>query len=90
MNTIPDNQISTQTVSATWKAPATAPAEPRTYLYFVAYCANGGVFGNCYMPLSFEIESKADVEWLRDQLRGDGVPDAVVLSFALLPGGLGD
>ena len=66
--------------------PVTVSAAPREYLYFVSYTAMGD-FGNCYLPLTFEIATRADVEWVRDELRAQGIRNAVVLSFALLPGG---
>ena len=68
--------------------PVTVTATPREYLYFVSW-TSGGRFGNCYLPLAFEITSRADVEWLRDELRRQGVVNAIVLSFTLLTGGWG-
>ena len=63
----------------------TVSATPSEYLYFVSWTSMGG-FGNCYLPLTFEITTRDDVEWVRDQLREQGVTNAIVLSFALLPG----
>ena len=79
------NSIENSTSTA---QPVLVTASPREYLYFVSW-TSGGRFGNCYLMLAFEVTSKADVEWLRDELRRQGVVNAVVLSFALLPGGWG-
>ena len=61
-------------------------AASREDVYFVANTAQGRS-GNCYLPLTVRIESRDDVEWVRDELRRQGLINAVVLSFALLPGG---
>ena len=82
MTTNPDN--STHSTAG----PVTVTATPREWRYVVSW-TSGGRFGNCFLPLTFEITSKADVEWLRDELRRQGVVNAIVLSFALLAGGWG-
>jgi hypothetical protein len=79
--------MTTDPMTNTDAEPVTVSAAPREYLYFVSYTAMGD-FGNCYLPLTFEIATRADVEWVRDELRAQGICNAVVLSFALLPGGL--
>jgi hypothetical protein len=81
MNNSTDNSNSTA-------QPVSVTASPREYLYFVSYNAMG-TFGNSYLMLSFEVTTRADVEWLRDELRRQGVVNAFVLSFALLSGGWG-
>jgi hypothetical protein len=81
MTTHPDN-------STTDSMAAPVTASPCEYLYFVSW-TSGGRFGNCYLPLTFEILNRTDVEWLRGELRRQGVGNAMVLSFALLSGGWG-
>ena len=82
MTTQPDNTSSSDGTAA----PVTVTARPREYLYFVSW-TSGGRLGNCYLPLTFEITTRVDVEWLRDELCRQGYPDVIVMSFALLPGG---
>ena len=85
--TQPDNSsTSTTTRSA---APVTATARPREWLYFVSYATSTAQLGNCYLSLTFTIESAADVDWVRGELVRQGLTGAVVLSFALMPGGWG-
>jgi hypothetical protein len=69
--------------------PVTAAAEPTEYLYFVSF-VTAGEFGNLCLPLSFEVVSVTDVDWIRHELRARGLRGAVILSFALLPGGWGE
>lgn len=82
MTTQPD----TTSTSGSAAAPVTVTARPREYLYFVSY-RSMETFGNSYLMLTFPIETRDDVDWVRDELRRQGMTNAIVLSFALLPGG---
>jgi hypothetical protein len=76
--------------SDTGSGAATAvTGSPREYLYFVSYATSTAQLGNCYLSLTFTIESAADVDWVRGELVRQGLTGAVVLSFALLSRGWG-
>jgi hypothetical protein len=68
----------------------TATEESREYLYLVSWTRPAGLFGNCYLELTRQITTRADVYQLRDELRMGGLYDADVASFTLLPGGWGN
>ena len=70
-------------------ATAVATGSPRDYLYFVSYATSTAQLGNCYLSLTFPVESAADVDWVRGELVRQGLTGAVVLSFTHLPGGWG-
>jgi hypothetical protein len=88
MTTQPDNTSSTRPTGTGSHAIATGPAGTREYLYFIGY-DTGSRRGFVYLPLNFPIDTAADVTWVGAELRRQGLADAVVLSFALLPGGWG-
>jgi hypothetical protein len=62
----------------------TAGTYPSSYVYFVAYAEETSV-GNCYIPVNRPITSIEGVKALRDALRRQGHPGAVILSFIHLP-----
>jgi hypothetical protein len=69
-------------------APVSVTAGPRDYLYLVSF-DTGSRRGYLYLPLSFKIESVADVNRVREELRWQGLDFAIIMSFTYLPGGWG-